>query len=133
MENLFNWKIFLILLVLYLIIKIYRFSAYIKKYLVIYELNILEEELDNGEQYLKFRVNFGRGLFGKKYFNRIGELKSDFEITKDELMKILSLTEIKTFKDFNSKTKQNYKYVNSKKNLKHITIFFKSNKESVEE
>ena len=78
-------------------------------------------------------MNFGRGYFKKKYFHRIGELTSDYNFYENELRKLLSLTEIQTFKDFKSETKQVYKYFSSRRVVNNTVIYFKIEQQSVDE
>jgi len=122
-------KVLLLLILIFLIFKLYRFSSYIKKYLYVYNLDIIENQKEDDKYELEFTVQFAKGYFRKEYFNAIGKIKSDTLISNQKLREILSLTEIDKFLNPSieniKKNHFNYKYTlatNINKPADEITV-----------
>lgn len=74
-----------------------RFNAYMKKYLVPFEIRIISQEKTIASYHINFSVVFGKGYFKREYFTAIGYFVSDKEFTLPKLKEMLVLTEITPF------------------------------------
>ena len=125
----FNWKIIIALVSLYILIKFYNFNKYIKKFLVPNEIQITNDEIGINGQNLTFVVKFSKGFFKKEYFTTIGEMTNKNPLNANDLKKLLTLTEIKTFNSNNPNSEQDYFYIqesnphgSSEYKIKFLTI-----------
>jgi tetratricopeptide (TPR) repeat protein len=98
------------LIILFLTIRLYRFSRYIKKHLVPYEIKILSNDKTGDFYKLDFVAVFGKGYFKREYINVIGNFKSKNFFSVQMLKEMLTLTEIENFYDRKKADEVEYKY-----------------------
>lgn len=109
--NSLYWKILIALVLIYIIIKLYNFNKYLKRFLVPNEIQIIKDEIEREGQNLIFVVRFSKGFFKKTYFMTNGEMENKNPLNLNDLKKMLTLTEIKTFNSNSSYSEQDYFYI----------------------
>jgi hypothetical protein len=92
-----TWKIIIGLIVALMVLRLYRFSKYMKKYLVPYEIRIISSEKETESFRINFMAVFGKGYFKREYFTVIGNFESKREFSLQMLKEMLTMTEIAPF------------------------------------